>query len=295
MKDESLLLIALQVMVLGGTAIWLGSRLCERWGLRVSSMGGKGAAKPAPLGFALLIGFLPLLYYYVVIAHSTEGDRLYSLQTQTQLVGALCLTGLVLLIWGWRVDRNRSGLESILVLWGCQVLLWAVGLRIDRIGLPEGFEGLLAVDESGRAILPGWSSLVVTLLWTSVVASVIELLDGVDSMAAWVVAVASVLILIQASSTDLLVQLFSWGLACSALGVAWMGRRRGKFTLGKNGSYLLGFWFAALTILARQKGAAASLLTPVVIIGLIAAIVLFTFIERSLGFSPKRPQKSAGR
>jgi len=274
-------------LVFGGLLALLGAFLCRRADLRIGAMGGKGERRPAALGLALIGAFLVPLTYSVCIHSATQADRLYPPETQVALVVVLWGASLLLLAWGWRCDRRRAGLETLLVLWGAQAALWIVGLRIERVSL--GFLGLGRWGFGDGIIdLPLWLSFGVTLLWLSLVASVIELLDGIDGMAGLIVGLASAAVFTHAwvvSPEDLFVQLFAWLLAISAFLVAWLGRPSGRLLLGKNGSFLLGFWLASLTVLARQKEVTASILTPLVVVGLVLAVILFRFVEGSLGFS----------
>jgi len=275
------------VTILGGGLALLGTLLCRRWRLMVRAMGSKGEKRPAALGLALFGAFLTPLTYHVCVRSTTRIDRMYSPETQSVLIAVLCGTSLLLLVWGWRCDRRRSGLETILVMWGAQAAMWIVGLRIDRVSL--GLFGLGLGDFGiGVLELPVWASLVVTLLWLSLVASVVELLDGIDGMAGLIVGLSSIGVFTYTSmvgSEEPFVKLFAWLLAASSLLAAWLGRPSGRLLLGKNGSFLLGFWLATLTVLARQKEVAVGILTPLLVIVLVLVVVLFRFIEGSLGFS----------
>jgi UDP-N-acetylmuramyl pentapeptide phosphotransferase/UDP-N-acetylglucosamine-1-phosphate transferase len=156
-------------------------------------------------------------------------------------------------------------------------------LRIDRLGF-----GFLPGQEEALVQLPLWLSFFLTLFTLTLIASVIELLDGIDGLAALATGAASLAVFTHAfvsgGDGDLFVQLFAWLLMVIALLAAWLGRPGGRLLLGKNGAFLLGHWLAILLVLARQKEATAKILTPFLILGLIAAVILLRFIERSLGF-----------
>lgn len=282
--SPNLLMISAAVALSAGVFLAaLGTLICRQWDLRTRAMGGKREPRPVALGLAVFGGFLLPLIYSAGFAMSARGDQYYPLETQRMLVAVLYFTSLALLAWGWRCDRGRGGLETILVLWVVQAALWRAGLRIDQLAF-----GFLSRQEEALVQLSAWSSLALTLLTLTLISSVIELLDGVDGLAGLVTAAASLAIFAHASVTggdaDLFVQLFAWLLTMAALLAAWLGRPGGRLLLGKNGAFLLGHWLAALVVLARQKEATAKILTPFLILGLIAAVILLRFIERSLGF-----------
>jgi UDP-N-acetylmuramyl pentapeptide phosphotransferase/UDP-N-acetylglucosamine-1-phosphate transferase len=282
--SPNLLLIAAAVAVGAGAFLAArGTLICRQWNLRARAMGGKREPRPVALGIAVFGGFLLPLIYYVGFALSARGDQYYPLETQRLLVAVLYFTSLALLAWGWRCDRGRGGLETILVLWAVQAALWSAGLRIDRLGF-----GFLPGQEEALVQLPLWLSFFLTLFTLTLIASVIELLDGIDGLAALATGAASLAVFTHAfvsgGDGDLFVQLFAWLLMVIALLAAWLGRPGGRLLLGKNGAFLLGHWLAILLVLARQKEATAKILTPFLILGLIAAVILLRFIERSLGF-----------
>jgi len=271
-----LLNLSAQAVAIALPMAMLGTILCRDWRVLAKSMGGRGRPKPAALGVAAFAAFLGPLVWWTCLEDVATGDQFYDAASQGRIVGALCAGGLALLSWGWKHDRRGAGLESLAVLWFSQALLWFAGLRVERLG---GFGFSIAFAP--------WASFVVTLLWLSTVAAIVELIDGVDGMAGVAVGLGSLAIFAHAlafSPGDDFARLFAWLLASTAFACAWLGRPNGKSLLGKNGAYLLGFWFAALTILARQKGAAAGVLTPILGAALLAATLLFGFVERSLGF-----------
>lgn len=296
MNGTSLAAIVLPSLLIGALVALAGAPLCRRFGLTVRAMGGKGERRPAALGMVLLGAVLIPLTYYVCVESSTRLDRLYPPGTQNALIAVLWCSSLLLFAWGWRSDRGRAGLETIAMMWIAQGALWAVGLRIDKVSL-RLFDFLPWAAGTGIIEFPAWISLLMTLMWLSIVASVVELLDGIDGLAPLATGVASLAVFLHArvvSPDFLLVQLFALLLASGSLLTAWLGRHSGRLALGKNGSLTLGFWLATLTVLARQKEVAASILTPLFIVGLVLAVILFRFVESSLGFS-KVPRPRQGR
>jgi UDP-GlcNAc:undecaprenyl-phosphate GlcNAc-1-phosphate transferase len=261
-------------------AVKLWAPWCARLKIESSALGHR--RRSAPLGLAVLLAFLIPLAVVVLPGQWTQPDRLYPQEIQETLVIVLMASGLVLFLWGCRSDRGQTGLETIFILWTVQAVLWGVGLRIERVMF-----GIPGVWQIGVVEFPLWMSLVVTLFWLSIVSSVVELLDSIDGAAGLVSGLAALAVFIQArlfSPDDLFVQAFAWLLSITCFGAAFLGRPGGRWHLGKNGSYLLGLWLASLTVLARQKGAAASVITPFLVLAVILVIVLFGFVERSLGF-----------
>lgn len=255
----------------------------RRRGVVVRAMGGKGEPRPASLGVALYVAFLLPLVFLIEWKEIAQTDFLFPQQLQNSIVQSLCACSLILLLWGIRNDRGRYSLATIGVMWGTYALMWFGGLRIETISL--GFLG-------GPVNLPWWLSLPVTVLWLTVISSVVELLDGIDSVAPLAVFVGAAALLIYSANPrqpNPFVEVFAWLLGVCSLVAAILGRPGGRHLLGKNGAYLLGFWMGVLTVIARQKEAAAKLLTPLLVVVLVLAIILFGFVERSLGFTGGKP------
>lgn len=135
----------------------------------------------------------------------------------------------------------------------------AAGLRIDFIGNPMG-NGLLVL---------GLLGIPVTLLYIVGFANVINLIDGLDGLAAGVTSIAAVSFLVLAAQTN---RLEAAALAAALIG-ACLGFLRYNFNpasifMGDAGSMFLGFALASISLLGVMKSVAAiTLVVPLLIVG----------------------------
>ena len=135
----------------------------------------------------------------------------------------------------------------------------AAGLRIDYIGSPTG----------GGLILLGLLSVPVTVTYLVGFANVINLIDGLDGLAAGVTAIAATSLLALAAPAN---RLDAAALAAAVIG-ACVGFLRYNFNpasifMGDSGSMFLGFTLATISLLGVMKTTAAiALAVPLIIIG----------------------------
>jgi len=135
----------------------------------------------------------------------------------------------------------------------------AAGLRIDFIGNPFG-GGLIAL---------GYLGIPVTLLYIVGFTNVINLIDGLDGLAAGVSAIAATSFLVLAAQSN---RLEAAALAAALIG-ACLGFLRYNFHpasifMGDSGAMFLGFALASISLLGVMKSVAAiTLVVPLLIIG----------------------------
>jgi UDP-GlcNAc:undecaprenyl-phosphate GlcNAc-1-phosphate transferase len=149
------------------------------------------------------------------------------------------------------------------VKFGGQILAAAfvvyMGVRIDFVGTPFG----------GGVIDIGWMSWPITMIWIVAFTNVINLIDGMDGLAAGVTAIAAISFLVLANLTN---QLIAATMAAVLVGVC-IGFLRYNFNpasifMGDSGSMFLGFTLAAISCVGVLKSAVAiTLVLPLLIIG----------------------------
>jgi len=160
------------------------------------------------------------------------------------------------------------------------VLAWVVGVAITFVALPGGHG--TSVLELGAMAFP------ITLVWFVGLQTSINLLDGVDGVAAGVVAIVAGVLLLAAINrlgptehvqNDVIVM-------CGALMGCCIGFLVFNFApartfMGDSGSHFLGVALAMLTILGVAKVAVAlSLLVPLVALGLPIGDTAFAIVRR---------------
>ena len=172
------------------------------------------------------------------------------------LVGALAIH-LLGLLDDLKPMRARYKLAGQLVI--AVGVYWA-GLRIGSVLLPGG--SLLA--------LPDWLALGCTVVWLVGITNAVNLIDGLDGLAAG----SSLIALAALFVVSLIFDQPAAALTCCVLAGATTGFLRFNFQpatifLGDSGSLFLGFMLAGLGILGSEKvTGAAALLVPLLALGL---------------------------
>jgi UDP-GlcNAc:undecaprenyl-phosphate GlcNAc-1-phosphate transferase len=163
---------------------------------------------------------------------------------------------------------------------GAGVFAWAVGVAITFVALPGGQHA--SVLELGTMALP------ITLVWFVGMQTSINLLDGVDGVAAGVVALVAGVLLLAAINrlgpstnvqSDVIVM--SGALMGCCVGFLLFNFAPARTFMGDSGSHFLGVALGMLTILGVAKVAVAlSLLIPLVALGLPIGDTAFAIVRR---------------
>jgi len=162
------------------------------------------------------------------------------------------------------------------------VLIW-FNVSIEWISNPFG--DILYLD---------YFSIPITILWVVSLTNTINLIDGLDGLAAGVSTIASVTILLLALQQGFgTVLIMSAALAGSALGFLHHNFNPAKIFMGDTGSMFLGYMLAAVSILGTVKSAATiALVVPSVALGLPIMDTAFAIIRRyTNGRSIFKPDK----
>lgn len=172
---------------------------------------------------------------------------LFSTQPQTLglLLGAAAITTVMI------VDDLR-GLQPLAKL-GLQA---GVSLVFILAFNPVFTIGFIALP--GRVVIdfPGWVAIPVTLFWFVALQNTINLLDGVDGLAAGVVAIVAGTILVAAITLQKWdIVILAGALVGACVGFLLFNWHPARVFMGDAGSHFLGFTLAAIAVLSVAKGA----------------------------------------
>jgi UDP-GlcNAc:undecaprenyl-phosphate GlcNAc-1-phosphate transferase len=169
------------------------------------------------------------------------------------LTGILIASALVLCIGIYDDLRGATVRNKLIaeILAAAVIYFW--GIRIDVISNPFGPQ-----------IALGWMSLPVTVLWIIVITNAINLIDGLDGLAAGTGILIS-LTLFSLAAADVHMQLAFIVLAGSLAGFLVYNFPPASIFMGDSGSLFLGFFLAAISILSSHKTTAiATIMIPIV-------------------------------
>jgi UDP-GlcNAc:undecaprenyl-phosphate/decaprenyl-phosphate GlcNAc-1-phosphate transferase len=206
-----------------------------------------------------------------------------------ELVFGLLAGGLVMCGLGALDDvRGLSVPTKLAVQILTAVLAYYAGFRIDGVALP--WLGPVSLSYFGLPF---------TVLWIVGVTNAVNLIDGLDGLAAGVVFFAAVSNLMVALLGDtsvgtIFVALLMTSLMGTLLGFLVYNFNPARIFMGDSGSYFLGFLLATSSIMAplQKASTAVSLVVPVVALGVPIFDTLFSMVRRVVQrrpmFSPDR-------
>ncbi len=216
-------------------------------------------------GLAIFAGFMAALLYKYGFMHELTGI----------LTGAL-----IIIIMGLFDDIKPLSAKLKLVI---QIAAAAVatygGVRIASVANPLYF----LFPEKQYIIFGRWSY-PLTLIWIVGVTNSINLIDGLDGLAAGISAISSVTLMIAAVSTEqYLAASMAAILAASTLGFLPYNFNPAKIFMGDTGALFLGYMLSVISVMGALKGAAAlSILIPIFAIGLPIFDTFFAMLRRAL-------------
>jgi len=169
---------------------------------------------------------------------------------------------------------------KLLIETGAGVLAFVVGAAITFVAVPGG--------DGANVFNLAWMSLPVTLIWFVGLQNSINFLDGVDGVAAGVVAIVAGVLLLAAINrlgptdnvqSDVIV--LSGALMGCCVGFLVFNFAPARTFMGDSGSHFLGVALGMITVLGVAKLAVAlSLLVPLVALGLPIGDTAFAIIRR---------------
>ena len=196
-----------------------------------------------------------------------------------QLLDPRALTGLTwasvpVLALGVIDDLHGVGPWAKLAVQACAALT----LTVFGYGVP------LLTNPLGDPIVTGIWSLPLTVLWVVVLTNAVNLIDGLDGLAAGIVAIACAALWATARHHGDFSVMFIASLLMGACGgFLWWNRPPARVFMGDTGSQFLGLTLAALSLLENRKGTAAiTLLVPIVALGVPIVDSSLSFLRRLL-------------
>lgn len=235
---------------------------------------------PRAGGIAIYLAF----YLPFICALFYSNKLLDEIFVETSLLGLAAGSTLVFALGlfddiHWLTPRTKMVLQGL-----AAYVAYAGGISIVRLEIPFCSEVEL-----------GWLSLPVTLFWFIFVVNAINLIDGLDGLAAGVTLFASVVLFALSLMGERYV--VASGLAALAgvsLGFLYFNFNPAIIFMGDGGSYFLGFMLAGLSIMGSMKSqATVTILIPIIALGVPLMDAFIAPIRRIvLGKDPFKADKS---
>lgn len=206
------------------------------------------------------------------------------LQPENEYLPYILIGGFIIIVTGFLDDLYE--LSAKWKLFGQILAAVAVvigGVHLEFINLP--FDGRLEL---------GWFSIPITLLWIIGITNAINLIDGLDGLAAGVSSIVlttiSVLAIVQG---DIFIVALGIALLGGTLGFLVHNFHPAKIFMGDTGALFLGFMIGVISLLGFKNVTIFSLVVPVIILAVPISDTLFAIIRRFVNKQPlSAPDKS---
>lgn len=201
-------------------------------------------------------------------------------ETLRELIGLM--TGGTLIVILGLVDDYKNLPAKVKLLGqivAAIVLVVGFNVKIDVITNP--FDG-------NYIFLDDWIAIPATIFWIVGLTNTVNLIDGLDGLAAGVSAIASFTILIVAMKQNfIIVTIITAALAGAAVGFLFYNSHPAKIFMGDSGSMFFGYMLAGISVVGAFKSTATIALTvPILALGLPILDTTFAIVRRYMGGRP---------
>jgi len=146
------------------------------------------------------------------------------------------------------------------------LLMYYLGFKIERITNPFSGQVIKLNEILGGTIPP-----MITILWYAIIINAINIVDGLDGLAAGVTCISSLSLFflsIFMKKTDYVVTMSTLIIIGATLGFLKFNYYPAKIFMGDTGSLQLGFLLATIGLISETKGQTTiALLAPIIILG----------------------------
>lgn len=259
----------------------------------LAAMGLAAALTPLVKKFAFKVGAVDMPNARKV--HTRVMPRLGGLAIYIAFL--IVFIGLLLFIPETFTVREGNFIKAFLVGGTMTILLGAFD---DKFDLPAKFKFLYQIATACIVVfvfdiqlefanipfhtygsVQDWIGIPFTILWIVGVTNAINLIDGLDGLAAGVSAIAIGTIAVMAFIMgNVLIALISLLLLGSIIGFLFFNFHPAKIFMGDSGALFLGFSLALLSLLGFKQVAIVSFLTPLILIGVPLSDTFFAIIRR---------------
>lgn len=210
---------------------------------------------------------------------------LFLLKPQSPFNLAIVIGGVIIIITGVLDDRFELSAKVKLggqLLAALVVVLYG-GVKMEFITLPFGGEMEF-----------GFLSIPLTLLWIVGITNAINLIDGLDGLAAGVSSIALLTISLMAfMKGDMYVMSMALLVLGSTVGFLRYNFHPAKIFMGDTGALFLGYIIAVLSLLGFKNITVISLIIPIIILGVPISDTFFAIVRRKVNKQPlSAPDKS---
>ena len=213
-----------------------------------------------------------LLVMAVLFLDNAIGDKFRDIQTQ--IITLLCAATFIFLV-GFiddvRVVRVRYKLAAQIAAAG---LMCVAGVRIESLNFANLF-----------TLRFGLFSFPLTIFWIISITNAVNLIDGLDGLAAGIGAIACTVIAVLAlAGGNVVLAVMMLALTGSLSGFLFFNFNPARIFMGDCGSMFLGFLLGSASVMCAMKsGTMVALALPALVLGLPIFDTIFSILRRYLG------------
>ncbi len=213
---------------------------------------------------------------------------------------------LSMIIIGIMVNLGRQNLHEVRGLLISGTLMFLVGIIDDYKNLPAKIKLLgqilaaavlvigynvrvdFVTDPFGDYIYLEWLAIPATIFWLVGLTNTVNLIDGLDGLAAGVCGLAaSTIFLVALEQNFFVITILTAAIAGAAFGFLFYNTNPARIFMGDSGSLFLGYMLAGISIIGAMKSAATiALVVPILALGIPILDTTFAIIRRYLGGQP---------
>ncbi|MNI19053.1 putative undecaprenyl-phosphate N-acetylglucosaminyl 1-phosphate transferase [compost metagenome] len=253
--------------------------LVKKFAFKVGAMDVPNARKvhtrvmPRLGGLGIYLSFIIALFLLIPFIPHTFTVR------EMNFLWAFVVGGSMILLLGAfddRFDLSAKFKFVIQIATAC-VVVFGFDIRLEFANIP--FHTYSSVES--------WIAIPFTILWIVGVTNAINLIDGLDGLAAGVSAIAIGTIAVMAFIMgNVIVALLCLLLLGSIIGFLFFNFHPAKIFMGDSGALFLGFSLAMLSLLGFKQIAIVSFLTPLILIGVPLSDTMFAILRRWMQKKP---------
>lgn len=258
-----------------GAAALLLTPLVKRFAVKIGAMDAPNHRKVHTRIMPRLGG----LAIYLAFVLTTLGAWLFAGEGfDWKIALGLLLGGTVIVTVGAFDDKfDLSPKVKLLGQIAAALIVVAFDVRIELLNIPFGDS---MVDTS-------WLSIPLTVFWIVGVTNAVNLIDGLDGLAAGVSGIATATILVLAILMgNVTVILLSAVLLGSIVGFLFYNFHPAKIFMGDSGALFLGFALSTFSIMGFKQATLVSFIVPLVILAVPLGDTFFAIVRRVLNRTP---------
>ncbi len=222
-------------------------------------------------GLAIFLGFMSAIILTAILANF-KGEMLF------EVIGLIVSGSLMFLVGIIDDYKNLPAKVKLLgQIIAAAVLVLAFDVRIDFI-----------TDPFGDYIYLEWFAIPATLFWLVGITNTVNLIDGLDGLAAGVSLIAAgTIFLVAMEQNFFLITILTAAIAGAAFGFLFYNTNPARIFMGDSGSLFLGFMLAGISVIGATKSATTiALIVPILALGLPILDTTFAIVRRYRGGQP---------